>query len=61
VDYSYLLTTDEATEKSIATETAGKTVFKRAFETCHLRVVDASSVLTDEQLKLMRLCKPEHS
>ena len=54
VDYSYLLTTDEATEKSIATETARNTVFKRAFETFHLRVVDASSVLTDEQLELMR-------
>jgi hypothetical protein len=63
VDYSYLLTTDKATETSIAAETTGNTAFKRAFETCHLRVVDASSVLTDEQLKLMRLCKPkpEHS
>jgi hypothetical protein len=54
VDYSYLLTTDEATKESIAKETAGKTAFKLAFETFHLRVVDASSVLTDEQLELMR-------
>jgi hypothetical protein len=61
VDYSYLLTTDEATVKSVEKETNGNTAFKRAFETCHLRVVDASSVLTDEQLKLMRSCKPEHS
>jgi hypothetical protein len=59
VDYSYLLTTDEATEDSIAKATSRNTAFKCAFEQHNLRVVDARSVLTDEQLELLRSCNPE--
>ena len=53
-NYIYLLTPEPVDGNVLNTEITRDNAFKRAFTESHLRIIDPSTVLTSEQIKLLR-------